>query len=148
MAERMQLTPDQIAEFREIFALFDKDDDGTITQEELGIVMRKLGQTPTDNDLRELIREVDTNNNGTIDFDEFLALMSHKFSVGDIDEVEAAFNVFDRDRNGFISTEELELVLQSLNIKLTERELKRMMEEADLNGDGVISLDEFKKMMS
>lgn len=46
-------------EFREAFCLFDKDGDGTITTSELGIVMRSLGQTPTDSELKDMIHEVD-----------------------------------------------------------------------------------------
>ncbi|KAG6883952.1 hypothetical protein C0993_002548, partial [Termitomyces sp. T159_Od127] len=136
----------QIAQFREIFATFDADNDGTITQDELKVVMHRLGQTTTEDELREMIRKVNTNKNGRIDFDEFLRLMSNRFqNLSEGDEMEAAFHVFDRDGNGSISIEELELVLQSLDPNLTEQEIKKMMEEADLNGDGVISMDEFKK---
>ena len=41
------LTDEQTAEFREAFALFDKDGDGTISTKELGTVMNSLGQKPT-----------------------------------------------------------------------------------------------------
>jgi calmodulin len=47
-----QLTDEQIAEFKEAFALFDKDGDGTITTKELGTVMRSLGQNPTEAELQ------------------------------------------------------------------------------------------------
>jgi calmodulin len=43
-----ELTDEQIAEFKEAFALFDKDGDGTITTKELGTVMRSLGQVRDD----------------------------------------------------------------------------------------------------
>ncbi|KAG6864662.1 hypothetical protein C0991_007998 [Blastosporella zonata] len=150
---------DQINEFKEAFALFDKggkrhdlarpslilrgtDGDGSITHEELGIVMRKLGQTPTDDELDDMIREVDADNNGTIDFEEFMAFMARVSGIDDNDEIEAAFNVFDQDKSGSISTEELKDVMQSLNIQLTTNELDLMMRDADLNGDGVISLED------
>eukprot|EP00249_Psilotum_nudum_P034657 c5400_g1_i1 orf=127-339(+) len=66
------LTQEQIAEFKEIFALFDKDGDGCITTKELGTVMRSLGQNPTEAALQDLINEVDADGNGTIEFVEFL----------------------------------------------------------------------------
>ena len=47
------------SEFREAFALFDKDGDGTITTVELGTVMRSLGQNPTEQELHDMINEVD-----------------------------------------------------------------------------------------
>ena len=48
----VQLTEEQIAEFKEAFSLFDKDGDGTITTKELGTVMRSLGQNPTEAELQ------------------------------------------------------------------------------------------------
>ncbi len=63
-----QLSEEQIAEFKEAFSLFDKDGDGKITSKELGTVMRSLGANPTEAELKEMIKEVDTDGNGTIDF--------------------------------------------------------------------------------
>ncbi|KAJ6760124.1 hypothetical protein OIU79_025067 [Salix purpurea] len=73
-----QLTEEQIAEFKEAFSLFDKDGDGCITTKELGTVMRSLGQNPTEAELQDMINEVDADQNGTIDFPEFLNLMARK----------------------------------------------------------------------
>lgn len=38
--------------------------------------------------------------------------------------------------------------MASLNEDLTEAELDAMIEEADVNGDGQISFEEFKQMMN
>ena len=57
-----QLNEEQIAEFKEAFALFDKNGDGSITTkvnsshiQELGTVMRSLGQNPTEAELQDMI---------------------------------------------------------------------------------------------
>lgn len=63
------LTDEQIGEFKEAFSLFDRDGDGTITTNELGTVMRSLGQNPTEIELQDMINEVDEDGNGTIDFE-------------------------------------------------------------------------------
>lgn len=57
--EEYGLTEEQVAEFKEAFCLFDKDLDGRITEEELGIVMRSLGQRPTESELKNMVTLVD-----------------------------------------------------------------------------------------
>ena len=69
------LTSDQIAEFKEAFALFDKDGDGTISSSELETILTSLGQKPTKEELEDMINEVDADGNGEVDFDEFLSLI-------------------------------------------------------------------------
>ncbi|KAK3033925.1 hypothetical protein RJ639_034725 [Escallonia herrerae] len=151
MAEH--LTEEQIAEFKEAFNLFDKDGDGSITTKELGTVMRSLGQNPTEVELQDMINEVDADQNGTIDFPEFLNLMSRKMKVNyytDTDseeELREAFKVFDKDQNGSISAAELHHVMTNLGEKLTDEEVNEMIREADLDGDGQVSYEEFVRMM-
>lgn len=146
MAER--LTSEQIAEFKEAFSLFDKDGDGSITNKELGTVMRSLGQNPTEVELQDMINEVDADKNGTIDFPEFLNLMARKMRDTDSEEeLREAFKVFDKDQNGFISAAELRHVMTNLGENLTDNEVNEMIREADIDGDGQVNYDEFVRMM-
>jgi len=146
--QAQDLTEDQIQEFKEAFALFDKDGDGTITTKELGTVMRSLGQNPTEAELHDMINEVDADGNGTIDFTEFLSLMARKMKDTDTEEeLREAFKVFDKDNNGFISAAELRHVMTNLGEKLTDEEVDEMIREADIDGDGQVNYDEFVKMM-
>ena len=48
-----------ILDFKEAFAFYDKDGDGTITTKELATVMRSLGQNPTESELEDMINEAD-----------------------------------------------------------------------------------------
>ncbi len=57
MSSIEELSDEQVSEFKEAFALFDKDGDGTITTRELGTVMRSLGQNPTEAELQDMINE-------------------------------------------------------------------------------------------
>jgi len=145
---RKNLTKQQISEFEEAFAMFDSDGDGTITTKELGNVMRSLGQEPTDQELRDMINEVDTDGNGEIDFEEFLDLLVKKMGEDDPEEeMKQAFRIFDKDNNGTIDANELKNVMKQLGENLTDDEVAQMVAEADLNGDGQIDFEEFKKMM-
>ena len=46
------------AGFKEAFSIFDRDGDGTITNKELSVVMRSLGQNPSEAELQDMINEV------------------------------------------------------------------------------------------
>ncbi|XP_023235063.1 calmodulin, flagellar-like [Centruroides sculpturatus] len=144
-----ELTEEQIAEFREAFSLFDKDGDGHITTEELGTVMRSLGQTPTQAELHDMIKEVDTDGSGSIEFAEFLTLMAKRTKEADDEnEIIEAFRVFDKDGDGLIDAKELRYVMMNLGEKLTAEETEEMIRLADINNDGLINYAEFVRMMS
>lgn len=120
--------------------------------------MRSLGQNPSESELQDMINEVDSDNNGTIDFPgmnipreyaaispltrmhtEFLTMMARKMKDTDSEEeIREAFKVFDRDNNGFISAAELRHVMTSIGEKLTDDEVDEMIREADQDGDGKI----------
>lgn len=144
----VRLTEEQISEFKEAFSLFDKDGDGFITTKELGTVMRSLGRNPTEAEVQDMINEVDADGNGTIDFPEFLNLMSRKMKDADSEEeLMEAFKVFDKEQNGFISAAELRHLMTNLGEKLTAEEVDEMIREADVDGDGQVNYEEFVKMM-
>ncbi|KAK3093733.1 hypothetical protein FSP39_019382 [Pinctada imbricata] len=129
-------------EFKEAFSLFDKDGDGNVTTKELGTVMRSLGQNPTEAELQDMINEMDTDGNGTVDFPEFLTLMARKLSDADsVEDLIEAFRVFDKDGNGEISAAELRHVMKSLGENLTDDEVDEMIREADVDGNGQINYE-------
>jgi calmodulin len=80
--------------------------------------------------------------NGTIDFPEFLTMMSKKMKDSDNDEeIREAFRAFDKDGNGFISAAELRNAMTNLGEKLTDQEIEEMIQEADIDGDGQVNYE-------
>ncbi|XP_045798393.1 calmodulin-2/4-like isoform X1 [Trifolium pratense] len=142
------LREEQISEFLEDFSHLDKNGDGCITIEELGTAMRSLGENPTLEELQIMVNQVDTDGNGTIEFGEFLNFMARKMKETEAeDELKEAFWVFDKDKDGYISPNELRSVLRIIGEKVTEEELEQMIKTADLDGNGLIDYQEFVRMM-
>jgi len=148
----LRLTEQQIAELREAFQLFDKDGDGHVTPKELRIVLQTLGQNPTMELINEMITEVDLDNNGEIEFEEFCVLMCKNMKeADDLDTLKEAFRLLDSDGSGEISKVELKALLHSfskMGEEIGENEIDDLIKEADVDGDGQISYDEFAKVMS
>lgn len=123
---------------------------GTIESSELSYVMSKLGEKPTDDELEDMIRAVDLNGDGEIDFEEFISLMRLRMDERQRDpeeDLRDAFNMFDADRSGYIDREEVRALMKKLAQTLTEEEIDAIMEEVDTDGDGEISFDEFRTLM-
>ncbi|XP_035681695.1 calmodulin-like [Branchiostoma floridae] len=66
-------------EIAEAFRVFDKDGNGFISAEELRDIMKNLGEAMSVDDVDEMIEAVDTDGDGQINFDEFVAMMTGKF---------------------------------------------------------------------
>ncbi|XP_053382134.1 calmodulin-beta-like isoform X2 [Mercenaria mercenaria] len=141
------------SEIRELFRLFDTNNDRSISAQELGKAMRFLGMSPTQQEVSDAMRTLDVNGNGRIEFQEFYSFMQaemSKVSDGDFtnkeEVIRSAFRTFDKDGNGFIDAKELRIAMKKLGESLTDKELEDMMKQADVDGDGKINYEEFVKM--
>ena len=63
------------------------------------------------------------------------------------EELMEAFNIFDEDRNGRVSAQELKNVWMQTGDKMKASELDEIIQEADINGDGYLSISEFSEML-
>ena len=55
----VELSAEQVEEFKDAFAEFDNNGDGHINTQELGMVMQRLGEFPTEEELKSMVAEVD-----------------------------------------------------------------------------------------
>ena len=130
-----------------LFYMIDTDGDGKITKEELfkglnDIVTNKISEK----DFDVIFEHIDLNNNGFIDYEEFIAAAVNKNIFMRNNILSFAFKFFDKDDSGEITFDEIEMMFkEAVDDGKTDvhQALKKIMEEIDLNIDGKISFEEF-----
>ncbi|XP_058518719.1 calcium-binding protein 2 isoform X3 [Ochotona princeps] len=148
-----ELRPEEIEELQVAFQEFDRDRDGYIGYRELGACMRTLGYMPTEMELIEISQQI-SRCGGKVDFEDFVELMGPKLLAETADmigvrELRDAFREFDTNRDGCISVGELRAALKALlGTRLSQREVDEILQDMDLNGDGLVDFEEFVRMMS
>jgi Ca2+-binding EF-hand superfamily protein len=98
------------------------------------------------------LETTDEDGSGLLEFGEFCQLAA-KFLVEEDEEalkkeLKEAFRIYDKEGNGYISTDTLKEILKELDSKLTDEDLDNIIEEVDEDGSGTLDFDEFMEMMS
>eukprot|EP00753_Platysulcus_tardus_P009369 PLAT2013.1.p1 GENE.PLAT2013.1~~PLAT2013.1.p1 ORF type:complete len:182 (-),score=80.23 PLAT2013.1:119-664(-) len=141
------LTDAQIEELKEAFALFDRAGRGSIDAENLGHVLRSLGQSPTDEEVVEMIKQVDLDGNGSIDFNEFLAMMAAQMRDSDSpDDLRAACRLLECPAGG-IPLSELVSVLRELEEDVTEEEMEDIIAALEPDEEGNVVYDKLQELV-
>ena len=145
---RMTLTEEQRQEIKEAFDLFDTDGSGKIDAKELKVAMKALGFESKKEEIRKIIADIDKEGSGQIDYRDFTDLMVIKMQERNPeDEMRKAFKLFLDDESSHISLRHLKKVARELGETMTDEELQEMIDEADRDGDGVISEEDFIRIM-
>ena len=138
------------AHLEETFKMFDKDNSGSITTQELAIVMRNFnhGKTLAEAEVAHIVREVDANGDGTIDMDEFFALMNNEMSASqEVEVVLKKFKEFERHDSEFISAAHVKDALSHIGDSLHDHEIEDMFRNAGA-GEGDASGVTYEKLMA
>ncbi|KAI9220917.1 calcineurin subunit B [Blastocladiella britannica] len=142
-------TKDEIKRLHKRFMKLDKDNSGSIDKEEF-LNIPQIANNPL---VGRLVSIFDTDGGGDVDFGEFLEGLSVFSSRGNKEmKMRFSFKVYDMDRDGYISNGELFLVLKMMvGSNLKDHQLQQIVDktimEADMDGDGKISFEEFMAMV-
>ena len=133
------------------FKEWDKNGDGVLSRDEIIDGYRKTYGTVDENEIDNMIKSIDLDGNGVIDYNEFLTCAMNKEKILKNENLEICFKAFDSDNSGKISLDEISAIFNNGNKDNKDKEeleaLKKMIKEADENGDGEISFKEFKDLM-
>lgn len=142
------LNDDELADLRDQFDAIDVDKNGSISLEEMRQALAKdIPWRMREPRVQEIIKAIDSNTDGLVDFSEFVAATLHVRQLQEHNNEkwnlrsQAAFEKFDVDRDGYITPDELRM---HTGLKGS---IDPLLEEADIDKDGKISLSEFRRLL-
>lgn len=124
----------------------DKNKDGKLQYDELLGGYEEFYGDFAKEEVDRIFAIVDVDNSGEIDFSEFVTATVNRNELLQDEKLKQAFDLYDKDGSGAISTSELKDVL-GVGGQISEEVWEKIIKEVDENGDGEVSLEEFKTMM-
>ncbi|CAH9080830.1 unnamed protein product [Cuscuta epithymum] len=137
---------EEIKGLKEMFKNIDTDGSGNITLDELKTGLAKLGSKLSEDEIKQLMDAADIDKSGTIDYIEFITVAMHRHRLENESNLLMAFNHFDKDRNGYITREELRQAMKDYGMG-DEATISEILNDVDTDNDEKINYDEFKQMM-
>ncbi|KAG8747388.1 Calcineurin subunit B [Ceratobasidium sp. 414] len=150
MEKNSNFNAGELERLKRRFMKLDADGSGSIDREEF-LQISQIASNPL---ASRMIAIFDEDGGGTVDFQEFVGGLSAFSSRGGREEkLRFAFKVYDMDRDGYISNGELYLVLKMMvGNNLKDSQLQQIVDktimEADKDGDGKLSFEEFTNMVA
>lgn len=141
----LHITEKMREDIKDVFALLDYDRDGVISIKEVGETMKLLDPSVKDAEIKDIAVELDDN----LDTKLYEALWTMKLEESNIShDFPQLFRYFDRNKDGLIDFRELINCFKELGLELSEDEAEEMIMEADLDGDKMLDMEEFCRMMN
>lgn len=113
--------------------MFDRTGEGLIKTADLGTILRALGKCPTEAELKAVITNL---NSDKLDFERFKAIIGSfkKDNNTAAQEIRTALKLFDPEGKGRISTEQVKIILTTMEDKLELKDIEPILAQADENG--------------
>jgi len=143
-----QLSKEQIDDFYEAFEMFDTESKGWIDLAGLRVAIRALGFEPSAAEMKKYKEICNYNETKRISFDDFVEVLKLKMSEPDtIDDLTRAFSLIDEQGTGMIDIHDLERVAETISEEINLEQLAEMINAADSDGDGRVTLADFLAFM-
>lgn len=135
---------------REIFELFDKNSSGRVSVTELGTIVRALGLNPTEAEVVDMIKRVDSQASGTFGLRQLEELIRDKekeTNPNAFKELVEALRVFDSDKDGLLSAEEFKHAMMTMGEKMQEYEIDEIVNDGELVQNKQIKIETFATLI-
>ena len=145
----VEVEEEQLEELKEAFQLFDTEHKGRIDSREFKAALRALGYDITKSDVIKCFSDLGKTLEDSINYDEFMkVVIPHIKPRNSREEIMKIFRLFDEDNTGKISIKNLRKVAKDLGEDISDNELKELIKEADRDNDGLVSPEDFYRVMS
>ena len=132
------------SEVIEAFKLFDKNQDGHLTKDEITEFVLGLGGDISGPHFQELLADLETKGSiTTVRFMKFWKTFKATETEDSLEDIKSIFQQYDLNGDGFITKEELMEAISMMHVKDKEGELEKCLADIDVNGDGRVSYAEF-----
>lgn len=108
-----------------------------IMESELPNLLKEVGLLPT-------VEGLPTQDGGKLSFAEFFKIVKERLSKIDTAVLDA-FEMFDINRDGHVSKQEIKTVMAQLGEAINNEKVDSIVRAADIDSDGIISIEEFQK---
>ena len=142
------MTKEERDKLTEVFVALDKNGDGKLTYEELenGYCSFFDNEVLADKELKDLFNGLSKDKNVKINYSEFLVAAANKKKLLTLENIKQAFAAFDVNNRGYISPEELKIVLGP-GKRFDEKVWKKIVDEVDTKGIGKITYEMFEELL-
>ena len=152
------ISHDEILTLQGEFVGLDQDGSGEIEIEELANLLKsmRIKLQLSESKIDKALKQIDKDGDGTVDIPELRRIIELYDTEGIIykalsqrSKIRKDFERYDSDNSGFITKDELvEVVNERTGVIVSEKQLKRMMDDCDDNDDGKIDYEEFCTLMT
>ncbi|ESW33746.1 hypothetical protein PHAVU_001G095600 [Phaseolus vulgaris] len=138
---------DKLRQYERVFKQFDENGDGKISAWELQQCVEAMGEELSAADAAATVTAMDADGDGMVGFDDFVRFVEGGKEEEKENDLKEAFKMYEMEESGCITPRSLKMMLSRLGESTSIDECEVMIARFDLDGDGVLTFDEFKVMM-
>jgi Ca2+-binding EF-hand superfamily protein len=148
--DEIGLEPEQVNVLKKCFDGFCVD--GAIHVDTIGTILSMMGLRVKPSALKEIVKEIDADGSGYLEFEEFCQL-SAKFLIEEDEEgmkreLKEAFRIYDKAGNGFHLINNEKKADGDDAWDFTNEQVIRLFKATDIDKSGTVDFDEFMEMMT
>ncbi|QCD92941.1 putative calcium-binding protein CML19 [Vigna unguiculata] len=138
---------DKVTQYVRVFNHFDENGDGKISPSELRQCVEAIGGKLSWAEAEALVEVLDSDKDGLVGLDDFVRFVEEGEEEEKVKDLREAFKMYEMEGCDCITPKSLMRMLGRLGECKSIDECETMIARFDLNGDGVLSFDEFRVMM-